>query len=75
MEYASYLLTCTLGYQFSHTAYTLHYEYNKLCGYVAATICPRPCVPNLKIVAFSVCEIFRGPKISELGHVPQATPT
>ena len=38
--------------------------------------CPQPmCVPNLKIVAFSVCEILRGPKISKLGHIPQATPT
>ena len=25
--------------------------------------------------SFSVCEILRGPKISRLGHVPQATPT
>jgi len=30
--------------------------------------CPRPmCVPNLKIVAFSVCEILRGSQNFEIG--------
>jgi len=37
--------------------------------------CPRPmCVPNLKIVAFSVCVILRGSQNFEIGSRPQATP-
>jgi len=33
------------------------------------------CTPNLKNVASSDTEILRGSRNSEIGHVPQATPT